>query len=132
MRQFNLNEYLANPQRKIVTRDGRDVRIICTDADCEECPIVALVKDKSGEGHESILSFTEKGEFYTTIGLESSADLFFTPIEHEGWINIFTYTTSTMKTDGSVYGSYEEAKDFMKNSSDAKYYTTTVKIEWEE
>ena len=30
MKQFNLNEYLANPQRKIITRDGRPVRIIST------------------------------------------------------------------------------------------------------
>lgn len=31
MKQFNLEEYLKNPKRKVVTRDGRDVRVICTD-----------------------------------------------------------------------------------------------------
>ena len=29
MKPFNLEEYLANPNRKIVTRDGRNARIIC-------------------------------------------------------------------------------------------------------
>ena len=33
MKQFNLAEYLKNPERKIVTRDGRSVkRILCVDA----------------------------------------------------------------------------------------------------
>lgn len=31
MRQFDLDEYLKNPNRKVVTRDGRSVRIVCTD-----------------------------------------------------------------------------------------------------
>lgn len=31
MRPFNLKEYLANPSRKVITRGGKPVRIICTD-----------------------------------------------------------------------------------------------------
>ena len=31
MKQFNLKEYLKDPNKKGVTRDGRNVRIICTD-----------------------------------------------------------------------------------------------------
>ena len=31
MRQFDLDKYLKNPNRKIVTRDGKSVRIVCTD-----------------------------------------------------------------------------------------------------
>ena len=42
MKQFNLDEYLQNPSRKVVTRDGRKVRIVCTDKK-GACPIVALV-----------------------------------------------------------------------------------------
>lgn len=30
MEQFSLEEYLENPERKVVTRDGRNVRIICS------------------------------------------------------------------------------------------------------
>ena len=29
MKQFNLKEYLENPERRIITRNGRNVRIIC-------------------------------------------------------------------------------------------------------
>lgn len=43
MEQFSLKKYLKNPDRKVVTRDGRDVRIICTDRK-GKCPIVGLAK----------------------------------------------------------------------------------------
>ena len=32
MKPFNLKTYLKNPLRKVITRDGYPVRIICTDA----------------------------------------------------------------------------------------------------
>ena len=51
MKPFNLKAYLENPYRKVVTRDGRTVRIICTNgklfspgADDSIYPVVALVK----------------------------------------------------------------------------------------
>lgn len=51
MKPFNLKEYLENPYRKVVTRDGRTVRIICTNGklfsprvDGTIYPVVALVK----------------------------------------------------------------------------------------
>ena len=30
MKQFNLDEYLANPSMEVVTRDGRAAKIHCT------------------------------------------------------------------------------------------------------
>ena len=30
MKQFTVEEYQKNPNRKVITRDCRDVRIICT------------------------------------------------------------------------------------------------------
>lgn len=30
MKPFTLEEYLANPNKKVVTRDGRNAKIICT------------------------------------------------------------------------------------------------------
>lgn len=35
MKPFNLEEYLANPSKKVVTRKGLDVRIVCTDVKCD-------------------------------------------------------------------------------------------------
>lgn len=42
MRPFNLDEYLKDPSRKVVTRDGHEARILCTDRDNDNYPIIAL------------------------------------------------------------------------------------------
>lgn len=42
-KQFDLNYYLEHPDTKVVTREGNNVRIICTDAK-KEYFIVALVE----------------------------------------------------------------------------------------
>ena len=47
MKQFSLEEYLKNPSRKVVTRDGRNVKIHCTDL-MYGPPIVAKIE---GEDH---------------------------------------------------------------------------------
>ena len=42
MKQFSLKEYLANPSRKVVTRDGKNVRILCTDRKLDSKEVVGL------------------------------------------------------------------------------------------
>lgn len=59
MKPFNLEEYLANPSRKVVTRNGRDVRIICTDRK-GDCPIVALIKECDGDS-EVVAAYSKDG-----------------------------------------------------------------------
>lgn len=49
MKPFNLEEYLANPSKKLVTKGGKEVRILCTDRKHKDYPIVALVKNKQRE-----------------------------------------------------------------------------------
>lgn len=44
MKQFNLEEWLKNTSRKIITRNKRNVRIICTDSPDKEYPIVGFVE----------------------------------------------------------------------------------------
>ena len=44
MKPFNLEEFKKNPSRKIITRDGRSVQILCTNAR-RSYPIVALIED---------------------------------------------------------------------------------------
>lgn len=68
MKQFNLSEYLKNPSRKIVTKDKKDVRIICTDAKVDERQkeyhIIALVDSGTAHG-EDCSYFNEQGiEFF--------------------------------------------------------------------
>ena len=122
MKQFNLDEYLKNPDRHIVTRKGIDAKIICTDGSNKTYPIFALIQN--GEGKD-VLSFTNEG--MNTEGYESSFDLFFAPEKKEGWVNLFKINSTI--TTGEVYNTKEEAKSSVINSA---IYISTVKVEWEE
>ena len=125
MEQFSLEKYLANPSRKVVTRNGRNVRIICTDKKGYEYPIVALIENKL-EGFEGVLYYTKDGEY---IANESSmSDLFFAPEKHEGWINVYRNNDNHTYA-GAVYDSKEDAE---KRKIIDENYVTTIKIEWEE
>lgn len=48
MKRFSLKEYLKNPARKVVTREGNSVEIVYTDGE-GRCPIVALVTKEDGK-----------------------------------------------------------------------------------
>lgn len=58
---------------KIVTRDGRNARIICWDRNNETYPIVVLVPDEEDRIEDSLL-FTENGTYYEEG--ETNDDLF--------------------------------------------------------
>lgn len=119
MKQFSLEEYLANPSRKVITRDGRNVRIICTDFDNHDFPVVGEIK-----GHKWPLSFATNG---TSInGRQLCNDLFFAPEKHEGWVNVYEEGTNRY-LDGCICSTEEEAKRIRGCG-----YITTIKIEWEE
>lgn len=80
MKQFNLSEYLENPSRKVVTRDGRPVRIICWDRQCEleyNYPVIALV---SVENTETPVISNKEGKTWNNNEIN---DLFFAD-EEEG------------------------------------------------
>ena len=122
MKQFNLEEYLKNPSKKVVTRDGRDVRIICTDRVSEKgYPLVVLVMK---DGHEFVHTYNMYGQFYTA-DTNHDLDLFFAPEKHEGWVNIYPGTF----TGVVVYKSEEDAKHYANVNAKV---IATVKIEWEE
>ena len=106
MEQFSLEKYLANPSRKVVTRDGRRVRIICTDRRDLNFPIVTLIERKLGEG-EVIYAYTKDGKYYTACS--DILDLFFAPEKHEGWINVYRNNDSHTYA-GAVYDSKEDAE----------------------
>lgn len=94
MEQFSLSEYLKNPTRPIVTMDGRSVRIICTDRNCKDYPIVAL--EQIG-GTEKMCGYTEDGMYLNDIS--SSKDLFFAPepkTKRVGWMNVNKYASMEM------------------------------------
>ena len=118
MKQFNLEEYLANPSRKMVTRDGRKVkRVLCTDVK-GKYPIVVVIENHDGNTERAI-SLTKDGKYYD--GSSYKNDLFFVPEKHEGWINVYRNAASR------IYDSEEQAKYCKDNKALA-----TIKIEWEE
>ena len=124
MKQFNLEEYLANP-RKVITRDGRNARIICTDAK-NNYPIVALIETPNGKERQPC-GYKEDGTYI--IGENHPCDLFFAPEKHEGWLNIYR-SKSGFYLRGNPYKSKEEAEKVAK--ANYKTFCATVKIEWEE
>lgn len=122
MKQFNLEEYLKNPSKKVVTRDGRSVKIHCTNYIGAQ-KIIAQV-----EGNDYSSAFSNDGRFI--VGDESSRDLFFAPEKHEGWVNIFVDAVGNPSiTDLRIFTSKEDAEKEGKNK---KWYIKTAKIEWEE
>ena len=122
MEQFSLEKYLANPSRKVVTRDGRKVRIICTDMKSTTYPVVALIEN--GNGYEQLTTFSKNGEY--AVNESSRSDLFFAPEKHEGWVNVYEEGTNRY-LDGCICVTKEEAKRIRGYG-----YITTIKIEWEE
>lgn len=81
MRRFDLKEYLDGPDMKVVTRDGREVRILCTDKkshDNSDYSVVALIPIRLGG--EEIFTYNAKGEREGGSDYdEDSLGLFFTP-----------------------------------------------------
>ena len=126
MKQFNLKSYIANP-RKVMTKDGRDARILCVDAK-GDYPVVALIPDGEGEykrDHPEM--YTEDGCSYS--GRMSFFDLFFAPEIHEGWVNVYEGTDGNSYVgDAHIFKSKEDAE---KEGKKWKDYIATVKIEWE-
>ena len=126
MKQFNLQEYLKNPDREVVTRNGRKVRIICTDRKGVK-PIIALVNGGLSDCKELFYSFFpdgKKDERY-----KSEFDLFFAPEKHEGWIIINKWPNGVIDTDGIIYHTELDIPDILPIGGKR---IATIKIEWEE
>ena len=124
MKPFNLAEYLENPERKVVTRDGKPVRIICTDRKgLDVKPIVALITLPNCD--EIVKCFWDNG--IETAGSEDKNDLFFAPTKYTDYINL--YRDESVYFLGAVYTSEEYAKNIARGNDQ---YITTIKVEWEE
>ena len=58
MKEFNLDEFKKNLSQKVVTRDGRSVRIVCTNAK-NEFPIIALI---TNDDKEVLMDYNNNGK----------------------------------------------------------------------
>lgn len=129
MEQFSLDKFLKNPTRSIVTRDGRRVRIICTDRDNDDHPIVALAREDESE---VIMDFNENGEYFWLGQGPSPCDLFFLPEPKNrkvGWMNVCKYGDSKHFTlvGGVIHPTREQAQ-----TERPDYVVDTIQIRWEE
>ena len=120
MKQFNLKEYLEHPDRNVVTREGRPVRILCTDLDDASYPVAAAI------GNVNCDKFTSNGIYQ--LGRKTKYDLFFGPAKHEGYASI-CFSDGEYHLDDIIYSSEKEAEI---NAGKYGDFVTAVKIEWEE
>lgn len=130
MEQFSLEKYLANPERKIVTRDRREVRIVCTNANCKDGTILALVRTDDSSDKFSAIIYDDFGR---TSGLLTNLDLIFASdkaTKKVGWMNVYETLNPNSLVDGcTVYKTEQEALetiDYTRN------YIGIAKVEWEE
>ena len=125
MEQFSVEKYLENPNRKVVTRDGKSVRIICTNRLDENYPLIALVNN---EGAKHCCCYTTFGKLYAYKKRDCELDLFFAPEKKSAWINLYKMN-SIISPGPRAYDTKEEAESA---AGDKSYYISTIKIEWEE
>lgn len=125
MKQFDLQEFLKNPIRPIVTRDGHAARIICTNRVDKTHHILALLFEDEDRDREEVYQYTSRGEYYPNAS--SPHDLFFAPIKKDGWINVYRgnggYNTFVCNR---IFATKEEAQ------REKRDIIATLKIEWEE
>lgn len=122
IKSFDLEEYKNGA--KIKTRDGHEVRIICTDAKNPYFPIVALVK--LVDCSETTQSYTSKGKTQLTKGAISGDDLVIVEEveEPEFWTDKENKTADGYFIDSdsliaySPYAQYN--RDYYKNFADRK------------
>ena len=126
MKQFNLEEYKKNPNRKVITRDGKSVRIVYTDMIGTSYPVLAICRVDAT--HDCYYSYTLNGKH--NLGIDSRLDLFFAPEKKEGWLNLYKDENGRVAI-GTVYPieSEESAKQIASADKD---YVATCKITGEE
>ena len=123
MKPFSLKEYIKNP-KDVVTRDGRAVKIYCTDyIDADSGPVIAKI-----EGDTYSNSFREDGRYVDYE--ETNNDLFFAPEKHEGWINLLQDLNGDAFVGSPII--YETKENAEKDGKKSNNYMSTAKIEWEE
>lgn len=121
MKPFNLKEHLEHPDWKVVTREGRPVRIVYTELDDSVYPVVAVINNWHAQ------KFTAGGLFHA--GRETKYDLFFYSKKFEAW-TLFVKCADNFVLGSIFYDTIEEAQRVQE--SDPDRYGPIVKVEWEE
>ena len=125
MKKFDLQEYIKNPFRKVITKDGKPVRILCIDAK-GSYPIIALAS-LNEYNRELILRCEANGSECDS----EDDDLFFDVETKHGWVNLYR-TEQGFVIFGSVYDTKEDALDELEKTNGMCKNIDTIQIEWEE
>lgn len=130
MKEFDLEA--AKSGKKVMTRDGRNVRIVCFDMKDPVKPIVALVEEivhyEFPEAHDKI---QEALVMYSPQGKAGDMhnDLVIATEKFEGWVNIY-YDNATKKAE--MYHEIYATEEIARHQGQFYDWIATVKIEWEE
>lgn len=125
MKQFNLDDYMMNPKRRVVTRGGYSVTIVDTGFRSSDglYTVVGIIHFLE---KDQISVFDRYGRSASRKNANDLSDLFFEPENHEGWINIYKGNDDYLSGE-KVFASKDDAFEHGYPLSVA-----TVKIEWEE
>lgn len=127
MKKFNLEA--AKAGAKVVTRDGKSVRILATDRlNKLNYSVVGLILDKNGE--ESLAVWTKKGEYHA--GETSTSDLFMAPVKKEGYTIIYPPEHWRMKSVIAENGLIFETLEDAELQRGPRSHLPIAKVEWEE
>ena len=116
MRPFNLEEYLKDPSRKVVTREGKEARILCTDRKVnigdpgDIYPIVALFN--TAENSETVGYFTEDGRWMN--GHERPFDILFAedPIpDFKAYDRVLTRGSKGLPWKANLFSNFKKQGD---------------------
>ena len=106
-----------------MTREGKNVRILCTDRKLDSAEVIGLAMNN--DGTEGLISCSKQGKSF--ILNDSSFDLFFAPEKHERWVNLYKSGLGDYSLGRDMYISKERAESVASGNC-----VSTVKIEWEE
>lgn len=129
MEQFSLEKYLENPQRKVVTRCGKEARIICTDRRSIAGYNIGALLDNGST--EEFVTYTANGKFNNGY---DDYDLFFTPHKQSRWVYLYKVEDEAVGEDyygiqrSGLFNSKKEAEKCM--GKDNGFALT--EITWEE
>ena len=127
MKPFSLNEYNQNKSLKVITRDGRSVRIICTNIN-NPYPIVAAIR--RADGTDDVELYPKHGHYLTD--KECSYDLFFEidetseqtknvgrfdPHTLQPFDKVLVRDTKKQKWDCGIFSFIDERDEFKFNCS---------------
>lgn len=125
MKQFNLEEYKKNPSRKVVTRSGKPVRIICTDRDSLFSVVFLCRCENDGDNTEHIFIAEENGKAWDSYPrlkdwdthAASEYDLYFAPKRKSLWV--FVYDAAA-EFDNDGYHQYVTVSNESKERAETR------------